>query len=430
MDSVIQDRKPASLKSSMTLVASGNLFGQILSFVSTLVVVRALPIQEFGRFGVALGIVTLVSQIGDLGINLAFVKLTALLDATNFRFYKRAALQMKLLISLGAICLGVALCKPMAWMIFRNSQGYALIIFSCFTASIWMLFNFAQCLHQAKGQFKRMTAAFVGTSGLRVALVAIGAKLHEKPEILILLVGVSYLVGTLGSWVKSSPGVPFPTKGNISEAKRQILTLGKWTGLSVGFAVATDNIHIFMVQRLSTPSQSGLFAAAWQLSSVFSLFAGAVATVMLPKMATLKDHVELRAWRNRSYALFLPVLCLLVLGLTVSRYAIPLVLGVKYSSSYSAFAVLLSAFALCLPFNHLWYIFLGIDRPWVLPVSNLLQFLGVVSLDLALVPKLGGLGASLSVLTVRVVAVCIMLLVFGFILRGGGESAAPRGANA
>lgn len=401
------------------LVTGGNLAGQAIGFVANLWLMRRLGPESYGRFGVAVAVMMLASQLSDIGITTGFVRYMALYhreEPAKASRLLRLTFLLKLGVGVAVLAGGWALSGVMAGRFLRAPE-LAPLLRLAFVGSLGAtLFGFFQAVFQAGERFGPYVRSNVSNNVLKVALVigaGWGGWLHPLSAIgIFALVPFLGALGALtslrreerrdiftGPWDRSLAGV--------------LMNFSKWVTLSTLCVLVINNIDTFLLQRLSSTREVGLYTSAWQLASIFPVVTGALTTAITPRVSSFKTHEEIHNYlKNMKTILFVAIFGFVLLYLCSNIIIIQL-LGKRYADAREIFNILLFGFMISLVVAPLSVLFFAMDKPNILSWLNVIQLPLIVGLDLYLIPRYGGVGAAWSAFLIRVIAAAYMV----FLLR-------------
>ncbi|WP_243286948.1 flippase [Geothrix terrae] len=398
------------------LVTGGNLAGQAIGFVANLWLMRRLGPESYGRFGVAVAMMMLASQLSDIGITTGFVRYMALYhrDApAKASRLLRLTFLLKLGVGVAVLAGGWALSGVMAGR-FLHAPELAPLLRIAFVGSLGAtLFGFFQAVFQAGERFGPYVRSNVSNNVLKVGLVigaGWGGWLQPLSAIgIFALVPFLGAVGALASLRKEERRDIFTGPWD-SELAHVLIGFSKWITFSTVCVLVFNNIDTFLLQRLSSAREVGLYTSAWQLASIFPVVTGALTTAITPKVSGYRTAEEMdRHMQKVKSVTGVAIVGFLVLS-GLSNMIIKILLGQQYIAAISIFNILLFSFMISLIMAPVSVLFFTMDKPQVLSWLNLIQLVMIVILDLALIPKFGGIGAAISALIIRFFAIPYMLI--------------------
>jgi polysaccharide pyruvyl transferase WcaK-like protein len=247
----------------------------------------------------------------------------------------------------------------------------------------------------------------------------------QPPLSVILLVHLAVAavcgLGCLGFILRHTPGVAKIQPGLVA----RIFTLGKWiTAVSV-FYYLFQRIDMLLLARYADLADVGVYASGAQTVMLYSLFAGSISAIFLPKsVQAVESPGHFRAYLRE---VFLPIgLIIAAMGLCVAfaETLIPLIFGPRYVNGVTVFQVLTLGWAfqiVYLPFQYLFYVLDNPRQRFLLEVGKVALAGAMIAV---LVPFAGAIGAAWAVSIVSVLNCLCSVLLLAPALRSRFASAA------
>jgi O-antigen/teichoic acid export membrane protein len=248
----------------------------------------------------------------------------------------------------------------------------------------------------------------LATRVLAVALVAATAPLGlVSPELVYALVLLS--VGLSAGWCLAKLHRGLPGRVAWSAASlRNALGYGVRAYLGSLFAFLVLRSDILLVKYLRGATETGYYVIAVGLADILMMLPNVVGMVLFPRFAAAPDVASRWVLARRVLAWMVPATPV-ALGATllVARPLIRLAYGPAFAPSFPAVVWLLPGIG-CLALNTVFMnLFASCGMPLVVTVSPLAALVVNVGLNLALVPRVGFVGAAAS----STVAYALMLVV-------------------
>ena len=247
---------------------------------------------------------------------------------------------------------------------------------------------------------------------LMLFILAGGLYLSEKR----LSVGLLFLVTLSASILISlllvtSLGFKFELSRNFSGLKAAIaFALPCYAANTAQFL--NYRLDVFVVGFFAGTTSVGRYTLAVSLAQLLWLMSNSVASVLLPKIAAttdLGDSVRHTAQVTR-LSFWATAICAVALALLATQ-AIPLLYGEAFRPSIAALLWLLPGIVVFSIANVLAAYIAGIGKPRLNFLVSGISLIVTIGLDLALIPKLGIVGASIAS-TVSYSVSALMLIVF------------------
>lgn len=392
------------------LIFAGNLAGQGIGFLATLLVIRHLGPVQFGLFSTAIAVMGLASQFSDMGISTGFVRYAALYLKQNQHkadILFKITLYLKLGIGCSVLLIGLIIAKPLAVHIFKTpelTQLLRLAFIGSLGATLW---GYLQAILQAKGWFFKYAWINVFNNSVKligILLLVLFNKFTTNNAMWILA-----LVPFAGFFVDGLivPKGFLKTKALPDENKlifNELFHLSKWVTLSTLCTMFLMRLDILMLQTLTTPENVGIYNSANQLAMIFPLVTGSMTIALLPKISAYHSKKELIQYINKVFKLAPLILLFFIPFILTSHIFIPLVFGPKYINAVNIFRILIMAFSISIIINPISIIFYSINKAKLLTVMNIIQFIIAIPLNYYLINNFGAIGAACTSLAIRLFA--------------------------
>lgn len=217
-------------------------------------------------------------------------------------------------------------------------------------------------------------------------------------SLLILYAGLAIANLGVGFLIIPHEGIRgWNTPGQMA-ALSELFRFSKWVMLSFIATSLISRLDVFMLSHYRNAGDVGLYAAAFQLATVFPLIIGAVSTVLLPRLSRLTEPAQIRRFVQRTLSMSALIAAALLPILLFSRELIMLLFGQRYVSSIPTFQILFVAFLIAILANPVSLTLYTLDRAWLITVTNFVQLVLTFVLNLILVPTYGSTGAAITFL--------------------------------
>lgn len=262
----------------------GQIAIKIISFVFSVVVIRYIGSEEYGKFAVCVAFGSLFAVLSDLGLATLMVKRIAL-DRSLMPALASNVLVLRLLLSLFV----VGLTSLVAWLVGYSGEIRLGILIAALGLLSYSFFGVVDALAMGQERF-RFSAVF--NVAAQLATLALAAALVFS--------GGGFL-GLLGATTVSVLGVSLfamrrlhresPLRADVRPATWLGLTRAAWPFAAIGLALAlsyrADAVILSMFVPIST---IGAYAVAYNLIFAFSTLSHSINLVLFPTMTRL--HAE------------------------------------------------------------------------------------------------------------------------------------------
>lgn len=389
----------------------GNMFAQVFSAVSLIIITRVLGPTKFGEFSIGFALLLILTRLNDLGTTFVVQKFgSSVQDKTDKNKIFSFAWRVKLMGAFSIACIGVPLGAPLAELLHFSQPLILQLAFVLSAATV--CYELLQAILQS---LQRFTQAVV---------------LNTSQAILKLAAALSLLVssgiGSIGIFVMYmlAPGVPvlfgrffvpqwykINLFQDLSAERSKSASLARHAALSFVMAGVIENIDILFVQNYLTTYDAGLLSGVSRIALLFNLAAYSLANVLNPRVARYKSYADLRTYSKKAWLLagvcVIGFLAFVPLAGLVISYSI----GAAYLPATTELIVLMAAALLSIAAMPFIALFFSIDAPWYFSVAGVLQLATIILGNMLFVPQFGLEAAAWTRLVSRVVLFIFTILV-------------------
>jgi O-antigen/teichoic acid export membrane protein len=171
----------------------------------------------------------------------------------------------------------------------------------------------------------------------------------------------------------------------------------------IGFSglYIVNYIDLFIIKKYMTLQDVGIYSVAYSAFTNITAFIMIVYTVTMPLIVEYKTTKRFQMIKNhiKKTPLFVGLwVVMVILGLTLSKYVIPLIFSSKYTSSIPSFNILLIATIFYFISIYLLPLVNAFDLILYSQIFNLIKAGVNIAGDFILVPKIGIIGAAYATL--------------------------------
>jgi O-antigen/teichoic acid export membrane protein len=388
----------------------GNLGGQGINFLAILLLIRNLEPDQFGVFSTALAVMMLASQFSDLGITTGFVRYASayLKDSpSKADALFKITLYFKLAVGLVVFVGGEIAAPLVADRIFHLPRLVPLLQVAFLGSLGLTLWGFLQAVLQAREWFAKYAWINVFNNALKLLGICALLLWHQlSVERALWVMALVPFVGFLLDGLLVPKGF---LRANIRgpqerEIFKELFHFSKWVTMSTLCTMFLMRLDVLMLQGLTDSKSVGIYSSANQLAMIFPLLTNSLTIALLPKISKLRVREELLGFYMKVIKLIPFIAVALIVMLTISDTAIIFLFGDKYAESVPIFKIFIIAYSLSIILNPIALTAYSLNKPNILFVMNLMQLIIFVPLNLLLIPRFGAIGASWTVLTIRVFA--------------------------
>lgn len=401
------------------VVFAGNIIASAFSLVTLLILSRTLGPETFGVLSLVTSITLLLVSLTDFGIAVGFSKfVTPMEDKSSKKglSFFRVVFWMEILLGFATILFGFILLDPIShWLGVAEIKGPLILGFVI--GGVLSFYTYIPIVLQALQKFWTIAMFNIFSNFLKLAIIST-----------LFLTGLLTLWNTLyvnlfTAFAATLIGllvIPkfFISKIDWSEDPRslkELFSFTKWLAISYCLNAVAARMDILFLSHFRSSTEIGHYALAFQLSSSFPLLLGAVSTVLIPKVNTLKTSDQLGQYILKSVKSSILVIPLVLIGIMVSPAIIELLFGAKFTNSIPIFQILLINYLLILIINPVSFVMYALNKQKILTIINTISLVILFAVQIYLIPLFGGIGAALSLLINTIISMIIMtslLLVF------------------
>jgi O-antigen/teichoic acid export membrane protein len=321
---------------SIARIFAAEVTSKVILGISHIVIIRALPVGEFGRFSFLYATAFAITNFSGVALNRAMMVQTA----------KGGEQQRPLVAGALVSCVGGAVLIPIVGVVGSYSFG-GILSAGTFVVG-YLLLDYLRSLHQAEMRFREYSLIEVVRSALVVASTFVA--LHLPPtsrwgigraEALLYLQGGAMLAMAAPwvVWVRRPKGRP--SLRSALAGWRDQFNAGR-IALFFYFAAVglIGQIEVFVLKTVGTESDLAVFSAAFRYYSLLLMATGAVSAVLTPlaqRIDTAHSFLDLLR-QGRGYFLVFGVVTLVSIP---CLYAVRGLLGLeKYPGFLAVYAIL------------------------------------------------------------------------------------------
>ena len=392
------------------IATSGNGLNAILGFVSTIIVSRTLGPAGFGIFSIAFGVFMSASKFTDLGVNYGMSRFVSKNSSGSWQPFAKYSLMVKFGLTLAVSLIGLSLTPYLAINVFHKPELINLIRWSFLALLGIMLLDFYTALAQALGKFVTSVSIQMATGILKLTVLGILLYLSRltTPNSYAVYLAVPLFGALIGHFLVGGGVLKSKVENNVS---RQVLGFSAWMGVGVFISAVSSNLDIFMVGAKLSAFDTGIYSAANRLTSVVSLLASGIGTVLAVRASSFTESKHLLPFLKKTLLLSLTFLGV---GAVLWIFSNPLIIftvGEEFVGSILLFKVLLLAALFGAARSAFSANFFGYDKPQYFAFSAIFSTVIVAIGNTVLIPLYGALGAAYTNL-ISSILIFVFSLVF------------------
>lgn len=382
---------PTVIRGSILRVA-GYGAGVLLGVGSAALLLRYLPVADFGRYTAAVSLVTIVAGLTDAGMTSIGVREYTVREGADRDSLMRNLLGMRIVLTLGGVALAIG---------FAIVAGYTdPIVAGVALAGVALVVQVVQA-----------TIAVPLQSSLRLGWVTALDLLRQMGTVLVLVVAV--LTGAGLAVLLAAPlpvaivlvAITLVLVRDVVPIRPAFDRKAWWTllALTLPFAAATavGTIYVYLtivlMSLVASEQETGIFGAAFRVFIVLGGVPGLLIMTAFPLLARAARDDRERLGYALQRLFEICVICGVGIAIVLA-VAAPVVIEVLGGGDYAAAASVLRVQSIALFASFLvglgGYALLSLRRHRALLIANAVALVTSAGLTLALAPGLGAMGAA------------------------------------
>jgi len=392
------------------LVFGGNSLAGFLGFLLMIFLSRHLGPTDFGSFSVAFSLLALFSKFADLGLNFAMVKDISQSrtrgDNRKIKKIFETVFVSKIFLSIFVIGLylifsSLSFSKLFQFLNLSNLNIYILAGFSLF-----VFYDLVKVFFQANKRFLESVLLYVLGNILKIILVFCFLLVLPSFKNFIIIYFLGPFLSALFFFSKLKLKLSF--NFHWKEFKHLFQFAG-WMAVSVFFAAVAENLNIFMISSYLSQFETGIYSAAEKFTLPFSIFAGALGTVLTSRTSEFLEFSHIKKFVKK-IAVVQAGLFLILLAVLPFTGLITIFLGGDYSASVSVLRILLIAVFFRLAITPLNSVFYPLEKPFIFAFDSIVKVVLLLFLNHRFLYQFQAKGAAISLLIVNIVIFVINYL--------------------
>ena len=334
------DDKRASVTRNATALSVANVAARVCVLGLAVAMGRGLGVKEYGRYGFAVAVATIIVPVADIGIT-TYIWREVARERRRGDTQARYLLRLKHWLSLGALLLTAAIA-----LLIGNPGQAAIVVIVLTSALADGISTFVYGYFQGREQMGfearwTVTAALLRSLGGIALVLAFG---RLAPVLgWMLTVGAVQLVVATRRFHASAHDIDVAGSGRQLVAWRSLLAMGVLS-VSVLVYIRADSVLLGIMRG---PRDVGLYTAAYAIMGATQIVPYQISQAISPRFSrTLgrDDRPEfLRVWRDGLYAVLLVSLPLALVTTVLATGLLRLLYGHGFTSGAGALSILVWA---------------------------------------------------------------------------------------
>ncbi len=391
--------EPQKFATDVVWVAVSQVFVFVVGLVTLPALTKSYSPEIYGVWVQILVTVGLLTPVLTLSLGSAAVRFLAAEDDIEKRCHAFGTMLWPVLaFACLVLIISLLLRQNLSTFLFAEPEYAYLIPLTFLWASMGALFTFFLSYLLARRKIKRMSIIQIGLAITKMAVVVTLAMAGYSLGWIIvwLIAGEIIVVAVVFGMILREIGLPKPALEGLKGYLAFSLPLMS-SGILLWVIDASDR---YFITHLLNLSQTGIYSASYALGSLISLFYLPIYVVLFPTLSRLWEQKELsrvRSYLEYSAKLFLTLAIPGAAGLYILSQPL---LGILTTSDYVVGGGLILLIALGAMFLGLYqiniFIILLVQQTKWLPLMIAIAALTNAGINLALIPKIGIMGAAIS----------------------------------
>lgn len=406
-----------------SIVLFSNIFAQAVNFIVVLIITKVLSVDEYGKYAIINTILSLATDLSDMGMNSSVTKFVAEYhnkDQTFERTVITYATRKKLRNSALVIALMMLSSKFIASFFVHDDSYTIYVIIVSFCIGFTLISSMNKAIFQGRQIYKLYFYSVVIDTISYFALVGI---FYITNNLTVFSVIVSNVIRMLISMWSSSLMAGLNIREILSvtvensEVINKFSSFSKWMLLWAVFANLQSRADVILLSQLTTISQVSYYDVANKLTKPILLVLSAYATVMNPIYAQLGSSKELKNKVKQTAKFIAAVSGLLIIACLLSEPVLVILFGDKYNSSIIPLRIILISlifFVWTVPYNSALY---ALNKPSIFALAAGIGLLINIAGDYLLLPRFGAVGAAMTYFIAQVESFLVAYIAYKKIVK-------------
>lgn len=399
-----------ALRQSLILVG-GSLFAGVFTAAALILISRHLGPVLFAEFTVGYSLMVIITKIQSLGLNVALQKIAGPYfhhpdwEKQISKLIKVSS-RINALIILASISIGLLFAYPLSLIL--NFTSPVILFGSFLFASVIMVFEFGTTILQMIHQFSTSVLMLVTQSVLKLGVALIVQVLGFDSVTFLFYVFYAVPIFSMAVLFKSLPkNIQILPVEHDAALEQKLWRVMKHSMVLVATVGIIDYLDILLVQKFTTPFETGIYGGMAQLTTAVTLVGYSLAAVLDARVARYYHLEQLHSFLKKSLSIVVAAAVGFIVYLPLTHLSIRLTLGAQYFAGEPFLPWLMLSgfiFIASVPFSALFY---SLDHPKYFSLSGFGQILITVVGGVVFIPQFGLAGAAWVKVATR-----LFLLVF------------------
>ena len=396
-----------------------------MGFASNVLIVRVLGPTHFGIFALSIAFIKIFSGCFGDALDLAVLRRVPLYLHTDRPRALRVAwatLWLRLATGVGIVVIGMVFNSWIAEVFFRSGRDGVLVVLAAAGVLGELLVRAVSSYFQSAEMYSQFLALDALLQGGRIGifLALVGLNALDVRTALLVYVGASYVVVLAGTLM-----LPRDALRLIQANRRdigEVFHYSKWMIVAMAIAATYERLDVFLLGYFKGSEQVGVYAAAFTLAIIPEFVAGAVGTVVQPRIVPLYSSGTLRGFARRYLRWAVPAVLTVAMGAyLLGGVIIPLLFSARYVASIPLFQILVVGTLFSALVNPLHGGLVAMISPRRMVMVTAAGLLAMLIGGSIVIPAMGSTGAAVLVGIVRIGIGVSVLLMAHVVLRSSAS---------
>ena len=393
---------------STVMVSSTKLISSLLNLTFMIYSVNLLSKSENGHFQFYMGFIPVILALAEFGLPSAIVKFVS--PHTSEILKIGNILKSSLLIKI----LSLLIMLVMAILAhFFTSESYMIITIIVFGAFFISFISYFESILVAFRDYKALSFWNPANNLLRVVTLVIAGYYSNSPlsylDILAIFAFSPAFIFIIFFVLFDYRKLSWNATEDFSETTKELTRFNSWTLLAAIFAIISDKLEIFFINKYHPEETIAVYGTALQLFSGFIIIFSTLNSLVYPKMSRIHDNLpEFRSFLVKSVFMGSGMALLLSPGFFLAEPILNILFAGKYTESIPVFKILYPNYLLQIVFAPMGIALFALGQPKILAILALLRLIFGIVLDNLLIPDFGAQGAATAFFLGQIVSWLIL----------------------
>lgn len=381
------------------ILFGGNLFSAFLGFVYTLLVARALSVEDFGVLSAATNLIIIISSLSDLGVSSGLISFAAAAfsksNLAKAYEYSKAAFNIKIIATLPIILFLILFAGfvSRSWLATSDRTISYWVAAISFVAVVW---GFLPSMLHARKKFLQSVFIDISLSFPKAVIpyfLLIAGALTVRTSLAAFAIG-AVIAGVVGF---SLTGIKFLGAKPAKEIYLDLVKFSSWLGLNRIISAISGKLDIQMLAAIAGATTTGIYSIPAKLSSFIIVLGSSLSSVLAPRFAAFEDKEKERRYLIKATLAVLAIIVGIVVWILAAEPFILMLFGTKYIESVPVFQALtatLIPYMLAVP--PVTAIIYSMKKTIYIGLFSFFQLASIFALNFIFIPRVGPFGPTIA----------------------------------